>query len=59
MPDAATVLAVTLTVLLAGVVKGVVGLGLPRDQLVQAMGMLFTVSTLALAMALGGQQPLG
>lgn len=35
------------------------GLGLPRDQLVQAMGMLFTASTLALALALGGQQLLG
>lgn len=32
------------------------GLGLPRDQLVQAMGMLFTASTLALAVALGSQQ---
>jgi hypothetical protein len=29
-------------------------IGLPRDQLVQAMGMLFTISTLALAVALGG-----
>ena len=29
-------------------------IGLPRDQLIQAMGMLFTVSTLALAVALGG-----
>ena len=29
-------------------------IGLPRDQLIQAMGMLFTVSTLALAIALGG-----
>src|SRR3546814_5957554 len=28
--------------------------GLPRDQLIQAMGMLFLVSTLALALALGG-----
>ena len=29
-------------------------LGLPRDMLIQAMGMLFTVSTLALALALQG-----
>jgi uncharacterized membrane protein YfcA len=29
-------------------------LGLPREALIQAMGMLFTVSTLALAAALGG-----
>lgn len=29
-------------------------IGLPRDQLVQAMGMLFSVSTLALAIALHG-----
>ena len=28
-------------------------IGLPRDQLIQAMGMLFTVSTFALAVALG------
>ncbi|MEX0923410.1 MAG: sulfite exporter TauE/SafE family protein [Rhodovibrionaceae bacterium] len=28
-------------------------IGLPRDQLIQAMGMLFAVSTLALAVALG------
>ena len=38
------------------VVPGVMflqAIGLPRDQLVQAMGMLFTVSTLALALALG------
>jgi len=35
------------------------GLGLPRDQLVQAMGMLFTASTLALALALGGHRLLG
>ena len=37
------------------VVPGVMylqAIGLPRDQLVQAMGMLFTVSTLALAIAL-------
>ena len=31
-------------------------IGLPRDLLVQAMGMLFTASTLGLALALGGQQ---
>ncbi len=30
--------------------------GLPRDMLIQAMGMLFTASTLALALALGGQR---
>ena len=38
------------------VVPGVLflqAIGLPRDQLVQAMGMLFTLSTLALALALG------
>lgn len=29
-------------------------IGLPRDQLIQAMGMLFTVSTLALGLALQG-----
>jgi uncharacterized membrane protein YfcA len=31
-------------------------IGLPRDRLIQAMGILFTVSTVALAMALGGQR---
>lgn len=39
------------------VVPGVMflqAIGLPRDTLVQAMGMLFTVSTLALGLALGG-----
>jgi uncharacterized membrane protein YfcA len=39
------------------VVPGVMflqALGLPRDGLIQAMGMLFTVSTLALGAALGG-----
>ncbi len=39
------------------VVPGVMylqALGLPRDMLIQAMGMLFSVSTLALAAALGG-----
>lgn len=39
------------------VVPGVMflqAIGLPRDQLIQAMGMLFTVSTLALGIALGG-----
>jgi hypothetical protein len=30
-------------------------LGLPRDMLVQAMGMLFTASTVALAVSLGGK----
>ena len=40
------------------VVPGVLylqAIGLPRDQLIQAMGMLFTVSTAALAVSLGGQ----
>lgn len=39
------------------VVPGVMflqAIGLPRDQLIQAMGMLFSVSTLALGVALGG-----
>jgi uncharacterized membrane protein YfcA len=39
------------------VVPGVMflqALGLPREALIQAMGLLFTVSTLALALALGG-----
>lgn len=39
------------------VVPGVIylqAIGLPRDQLVQAMGMLFTLSTLALAVSLSG-----
>ena len=39
------------------VVPGVMflqAIGLPRDMLVQAMGMLFTLSTIALAVALGG-----
>ena len=31
-------------------------IGLPRDRLVQAMGMLFTGSTIALAASLGGRQ---
>lgn len=31
-------------------------IGLPRDMFVQAMGMLFTLSTIALAVALGGQR---
>jgi uncharacterized protein len=38
------------------VVPGVMflqGIGLPRDQLVQAMGILFTISTVALAVSLG------
>lgn len=30
-------------------------LGLPRDMLIQAMGMLFTASTIALAISLGGK----
>ncbi|WP_421866104.1 sulfite exporter TauE/SafE family protein [Motiliproteus sp.] len=41
------------------VVPGVLylqAIGLPRDQLVQSMGMLFSVSTLALGLSLGGQQ---
>lgn len=44
------------------VVPGVLylqAIGLARDQLVQAMGMLFTVSTLALAAALGDRQLIG
>jgi uncharacterized protein len=44
------------------VVPGVMylnALGLQRDQLIQAMGLLFTLSTLALAFALGGQRMLG
>ena len=43
------------------VVPGVMflqAIGLPRDQLVQAMGMLFTLSTVALAVALQGQDML-
>lgn len=39
------------------VVPGVLylqALGMPRDMLIQAMGMLFTASTLALALSLGG-----
>lgn len=39
------------------VVPGVLylqGIGLPRDQLIQAMGMLFLTSTIALGLALGG-----
>jgi uncharacterized membrane protein YfcA len=31
-------------------------LGLQRDQLIQAMGILFTLSTVALAVGLGGQK---
>jgi hypothetical protein len=31
-------------------------MGLPRDQFIQALGILFTLSTIALAIALGGQQ---
>lgn len=44
------------------VVPGVLylqSLGLPRDRLIQAMGLLFTLSTLALAAALGGSGLLG
>ena len=40
------------------VVPGVLylqAIGLPRDMLIQAMGMLFTVSTVALGVSLGGQ----
>lgn len=43
------------------VVPGVLylsALGLQREPLIQAMGMLFTLSTLALALALGGQRML-
>ncbi|QXH50875.1 sulfite exporter TauE/SafE family protein [Pseudomonas fakonensis] len=35
------------------------GLGLSRDELVQALGLSFTVSTLALAIGLAGQDALG
>lgn len=41
------------------VVPGVLylqAIGLPRDMLVQAMGMLFAASTIGLALALGGQR---
>jgi len=41
----------------SSVIPGVVflqAIGLPRDQLIQAMGMLFTLSTLALGLALQG-----
>jgi hypothetical protein len=41
------------------VVPGVLylqAIGLSRDQLIQAMGMLFTVSTVALGVSLGGQK---
>jgi uncharacterized membrane protein YfcA len=31
-------------------------MGMPRDQFIQALGILFTLSTLALAIALGGEQ---
>lgn len=44
------------------VVPGVLylqSLGLARDQLVQAMGLLFMTSTLALAVALGGRDMIG
>jgi uncharacterized membrane protein YfcA len=40
------------------VVPGVLylqAIGLPRDMLIQAMGILFTASTVALAVALGGR----
>lgn len=66
MFDAFTIAIVIGTFLLAGTVMGVIGLGLPtvslalltvaiglsRDTLVQSMGMLFTASTVALALAL-------
>jgi uncharacterized protein len=57
--------------LLSGVLGGMTGslgvpgipylqaIGLPRDQLIQALGMLFSVSSISLALALGGQQLLG
>ena len=44
------------------VVPGVMflqAIGLPRDQLIQAMGMLFTVSTVALGLSLGQASLLG
>jgi uncharacterized membrane protein YfcA len=31
-------------------------LGLKRDELIQAMGLMFTLSTISLALALGGQK---
>ena len=52
MFDAGAILVTPGTFLLAGAVKGVIGLGLPRDALIQAMGMLLTVSTPALAFSL-------
>ena len=52
MFDAVAIPAIAGTFLLAGAVKGVIGLGLSRDALIQAMGMLFTVSTPALAFSL-------
>jgi hypothetical protein len=57
--------------LLSGVLGGMTGslgvpgipylqaIGLPRDQLIQALGMLFSVSSISLALALGGQRLLG
>lgn len=44
------------------VVPGVMylqAIGLPGDVLIQAMGLLFTLSTIALALALGGQNLIG
>jgi uncharacterized membrane protein YfcA len=31
-------------------------LGLPRDELIQSMGILFTLATLSLGLAMGGEQ---
>jgi uncharacterized membrane protein YfcA len=31
-------------------------MGMPRDEFIQALGILFTMSTLALAIALGGEK---
>jgi uncharacterized membrane protein YfcA len=57
--------------LLSGVLGGMTGslgvpgipylqaIGLPRDQLIQALGMLFAVSSISLAAALAGQRLLG
>ena len=52
MFDAVAIPAIAGTFLIAGTVKGVIGLGLPRDALTQAMGMLLTVPTPALAVSL-------
>lgn len=71
MFDVSIIAVVAGSFLLAGAVNGILtgmtgsfivpgvmylqALSLPRDMPIQAMGMLFTVSTLALALALGGK----